>query len=131
MSPALSRISSPDLDDKPTDEKPSNALPALDHRPAWQRAFIGDAAEQHDTQRALGSRHIMMIGASPSPLLVRRSPPSPAIGGTIGTGIFLSAGSVCALSLSSLSLSSLSPPSLSPLLTRRSLVAGCCARRSR
>lgn len=46
-------------------------------RPAWQRIVAGDAKEGYDTQRALNTRHIMMI----------------AIGGTIGTGIFLSAGS--------------------------------------
>lgn len=32
-------------------------------RPAWQRIVAGDAQEGHDTQRALNTRHIMMIGA--------------------------------------------------------------------
>lgn len=30
--------------------------------PRWARFLIGDAAEGYETKRALGSRHIMMIG---------------------------------------------------------------------
>ena len=40
-------------------------------RPAWKRIFAGDAQEGYETQRALQSRHIMMIGACPPDL--RRS----------------------------------------------------------
>ena len=56
-------------------EKPSDAdvekreAPLVDEhdasRPAWQRIVAGDAKEGYDTQRALNTRHIMMIGASP------------------------------------------------------------------
>ncbi|KZT06560.1 uncharacterized protein LAESUDRAFT_736951 [Laetiporus sulphureus 93-53] len=45
-------------------------------RPLWKRIFAGDADDSHQTKRGMGSRHLTMI----------------AIGGTIGTGIFLSAG---------------------------------------
>lgn len=41
---------------------PSLAANDLAARPAWKRALIGDAAQGHDTKRALGSRQIMMIG---------------------------------------------------------------------
>ncbi|KII94543.1 hypothetical protein PLICRDRAFT_33339 [Plicaturopsis crispa FD-325 SS-3] len=54
------------------------------HRPVWKRAFgVGAENEGYEstTKRAMLSRHLMMI----------------AIGGTIGTGIFLSAGSAIAL----------------------------------
>ncbi|KAI0782594.1 amino acid permease [Abortiporus biennis] len=51
------------------------------HKVLWKRFLTGDANEVHDVQRKLNSRHIMMI----------------AIGGTIGTGIFLSAGSSVAI----------------------------------
>ncbi|CCL99553.1 uncharacterized protein FIBRA_01571 [Fibroporia radiculosa] len=47
---------------------------------AWKRFFTGNADGTHTTQRGMGPRHLMMI----------------AIGGTIGTGIFLSAGSAVA-----------------------------------
>jgi len=57
-------------------EPPSNSKRRL-----WKRILTGDAHEAYDTQRAMHSRHIVMI----------------AIGGTIGTGIFLSAGSAIAL----------------------------------
>lgn len=49
----------------------------------WKRVIVGsrDASTENETKRAMQSRHLMMI----------------AIGGTIGTGIFLSAGSAIAL----------------------------------
>ncbi|KAG1736432.1 amino acid permease/ SLC12A domain-containing protein [Suillus paluster] len=49
----------------------------------WKRFAVGssDASAENETKRAMQSRHLMMI----------------AIGGTIGTGIFLSAGSAIAL----------------------------------
>ncbi|TFK33264.1 amino acid permease/ SLC12A domain-containing protein [Crucibulum laeve] len=47
----------------------------------WKKLTTGGASVQHETQRGMKSRHLMMI----------------AIGGTIGTGIFLSAGSAIAL----------------------------------
>ncbi|KAF9008046.1 amino acid permease-domain-containing protein [Cyathus striatus] len=47
----------------------------------WRRVGLGNAKEEYQTQRGMKSRHLMMI----------------AIGGTIGTGIFLSAGSSIAL----------------------------------
>ncbi|TBU58638.1 amino acid permease-domain-containing protein [Dichomitus squalens] len=47
----------------------------------WTRVFVGDASQDKETKRAMQSRHMIMI----------------AIGGTIGTGIFLSAGSAVAL----------------------------------
>ncbi|KAH9884943.1 amino acid permease/ SLC12A domain-containing protein [Cubamyces lactineus] len=46
----------------------------------WKRILVGNASEQNETKRAMKSRHLTMI----------------AIGGTIGTGIFLSAGSAIA-----------------------------------
>ena len=77
------------------DESDSQRAPP---RLRWVRLLLGDATAAHDTKRALDSRHIMMIGASPPPRprSLRRTHTSrnPAIGGTIGTGIFLSAGSV-------------------------------------
>ncbi|KAI0083374.1 amino acid permease/ SLC12A domain-containing protein [Irpex rosettiformis] len=50
----------------------------------WKRfvfIVVGEYEYENETKRALGSRHVMMI----------------AIGGTIGTGIFLSAGSAVSL----------------------------------
>ncbi|KAG2142748.1 amino acid permease-domain-containing protein [Suillus bovinus] len=49
----------------------------------WKRFIVGssNASAENETKRAMQSRHLMMI----------------AIGGTIGTGIFLSAGSAIAL----------------------------------
>lgn len=35
-------------------------------KPTWQRILTGDAKEGYDTKRALQTRHIMMIGVSPS-----------------------------------------------------------------
>ena len=49
-------------------------------RTGWKR-FLGSGEEGYQTSRSMRSRHLMMI----------------AIGGTIGTGIFLSAGSSIAL----------------------------------
>ncbi|KAH8092518.1 amino acid permease-domain-containing protein [Cristinia sonorae] len=65
-----------------TKELPSPAL-VHDHKrqPAWKRLLTGDANGEYETHRGMGGRHIMMI----------------AIGGTIGTGIFLSAGSAVSL----------------------------------
>jgi len=74
-----SPVASQDYDDKLQDADVSEAQ--LSTRPAWQRIFVGSATEQYETKRALDSRHIIMI----------------AIGGTIGTGIFLSAGSAVSL----------------------------------
>ncbi|KAI0638672.1 amino acid permease-domain-containing protein [Trametes polyzona] len=48
--------------------------------PMWKRVLVGNATAQNETKRAMKSRHLTMI----------------AIGGTIGTGIFLSAGSAIA-----------------------------------
>ncbi|KAM5542466.1 hypothetical protein V8D89_003925 [Ganoderma adspersum] len=50
-------------------------------RPIWKRVLVGDANQGNETKRAMQSRHLTMI----------------ALGGTIGTGIFLSAGSAVAL----------------------------------
>ncbi|KAI0832919.1 amino acid permease/ SLC12A domain-containing protein [Trametes gibbosa] len=47
----------------------------------WKRLLVGNAAPANETKRAMKSRHLTMI----------------AIGGTIGTGIFLSAGSAIAV----------------------------------
>ena len=77
--------------------------PAEVVRPTWQRVVTGGAREGFQTKRALGSRHIMMIGASVLSLMFQPgwlTGRVVAIGGTIGTGIFLSAGSVRLLSLS-------------------------------
>ncbi|KAI0677739.1 amino acid permease-domain-containing protein [Trametes maxima] len=49
-------------------------------RPIWKRVLVGTATPTNETKRAMKSRHLTMI----------------AIGGTIGTGIFLSAGSAIA-----------------------------------
>lgn len=50
------------IDDKErASSDPPAAVPA--QGPLWKRILTGDAAEGYDTQRALGSRHIMMIGA--------------------------------------------------------------------
>lgn len=58
-----------------------NLAPNSDEKlPAWKR-FLGSDEEEYQTSRSMRSRHLMMI----------------AIGGTIGTGIFLSAGSSIAL----------------------------------
>ncbi|EIW61182.1 uncharacterized protein TRAVEDRAFT_117373 [Trametes versicolor FP-101664 SS1] len=46
----------------------------------WKRLLVGNASASNETKRAMKSRHLTMI----------------AIGGTIGTGIFLSAGSAIA-----------------------------------
>lgn len=61
------------------DEAASKALPSS----VWKRFIVGssNAPAENETKRAMQSRHLMMI----------------AIGGTIGTGIFLSAGSAIAL----------------------------------
>ncbi|KAI9060005.1 hypothetical protein FKP32DRAFT_1679296 [Trametes sanguinea] len=50
-------------------------------RSMWKRMLVGNANPQNETKRAMKSRHLTMI----------------AIGGTIGTGIFLSAGSAIAV----------------------------------
>ncbi|KAI8989904.1 amino acid permease-domain-containing protein [Trametes punicea] len=47
----------------------------------WKRILVGNASAENNTKRAMKSRHLTMI----------------AIGGTIGTGIFLSAGSAIAV----------------------------------
>jgi len=62
-------------------ELPAQNEMSPDSSPAvaiWKRILVGNAEARQETQRGMGSRHLMMI----------------AIGGTIGTGIFLSAGSV-------------------------------------
>ncbi|KAG1807576.1 amino acid permease, theoretically lysine-specific [Suillus variegatus] len=61
------------------DEAASKTLPTS----GWKRFIVGssNAPAENETKRAMQSRHLMMI----------------AIGGTIGTGIFLSAGSAIAL----------------------------------
>lgn len=61
------------------DEAASKVLPSS----GWKRFIVGssNAPAENETKRAMQSRHLMMI----------------AIGGTIGTGIFLSAGSAIAL----------------------------------
>ncbi|KAI0355508.1 hypothetical protein OH77DRAFT_1496201 [Trametes cingulata] len=50
-------------------------------RSMWKRVLVGNANPANETKRAMKSRHLTMI----------------AIGGTIGTGIFLSAGSAIAV----------------------------------
>jgi len=66
----------------------------------WANVISGASSERNDTQRGMQSRHLMMIGRVTSPdlyvggVLLTRSYLYVAIGGTIGTGIFLSAGSV-------------------------------------
>ncbi|OSX59624.1 hypothetical protein POSPLADRAFT_1035841 [Postia placenta MAD-698-R-SB12] len=76
----LSSDSKADLSDpeKPGDDAASLSADAEDGRPWWKRVLVSGADGAHTTQRGMRSRHLMMI----------------AIGGTIGTGIFLSAGSV-------------------------------------
>ncbi|RPD67528.1 hypothetical protein L226DRAFT_452760 [Lentinus tigrinus ALCF2SS1-7] len=79
------------LDDEETKEKIPDAQAdvlekgSLDHgakKPSvWKRVLVGNASEDNETKRAMQSRHLTMI----------------AIGGTIGTGIFLSAGSAIAV----------------------------------
>lgn len=78
----LSSDSKADLSDpeKPGDDAASLSADAEDGRPWWKRVLASGADGAHTTQRAMRSRHLMMI----------------AIGGTIGTGIFLSAGSAVA-----------------------------------
>ncbi|KAF8432981.1 amino acid permease-domain-containing protein [Boletus edulis BED1] len=63
-----------------TEEKAANydGQQGPEHKPTLRGIF---ASSKHETKRAMQSRHLMMI----------------AIGGTIGTGIFLSAGSAIAL----------------------------------
>ncbi|KAL6307122.1 amino acid permease-domain-containing protein [Sparassis latifolia] len=72
-----------DIDSKVDDVLAIPSLAASDNvvqKSWWQRIISGNADATHDTKRAMSSRHLMMI----------------AIGGTIGTGIFLSAGSAVA-----------------------------------
>lgn len=87
------------VDDKRDEEKMSDtqSITNVPNVPIWRRILLGNATNEKQTQRAMHSRHLMMIGAGDSApreyyahmfLLVL------AIGGTIGTGIFLSAGSV-------------------------------------
>jgi amino acid permease len=63
----------------------------------WSKLSFSGADESNETQRGMQSRHLTMIGAfqtswnAATTYLYRITP---AIGGTIGTGIFLSAGSV-------------------------------------
>ncbi|KAG2120366.1 amino acid permease/ SLC12A domain-containing protein, partial [Suillus clintonianus] len=76
---------------KDTEKDPSLEVPDAPDEAAftkesasiWKRFVVGssDASAENKTKRAMQSRHLMMI----------------AIGGTIGTGIFLSAGSAIAL----------------------------------
>ena len=72
----------------------------------WATIVSGGSGAGHETHRGMKSRHLMMIGG-----YRRLMPSSPlgaymsnvlAIGGTIGTGIFLSAGSVSVTRSSSL-----------------------------
>ncbi|KAI0076970.1 hypothetical protein K474DRAFT_1644184 [Panus rudis PR-1116 ss-1] len=89
--PALSRSASNSWTSKDLDEglceKKTTRSPAVESltsqeekKSMWKRVLSGDSNEQNETKRAMNGRHIMMI----------------AIGGTIGTGIFLSAGSTVA-----------------------------------
>ncbi|KAI0757972.1 amino acid permease-domain-containing protein [Fomes fomentarius] len=59
----------------------SDSVDNVAHKPLWKRVLTGDASATYQTKRAMQSRHLTMI----------------ALGGTIGTGIFLSAGSAIAL----------------------------------
>jgi amino acid permease len=65
----------------------------------WRRLasiFSGGSGEGNETQRGMQSRHLMMIGECRELFIAVGTYTSHiAIGGTIGTGIFLSAGSVC------------------------------------
>lgn len=63
--PSSSSLASKKFEGDP--EKKDNAIVAEQDasKPAWQRIVAGDAKEGYDTQRALNTRHIMMIGASP------------------------------------------------------------------
>ncbi|OSC97918.1 hypothetical protein PYCCODRAFT_1471421 [Trametes coccinea BRFM310] len=82
-----SAIETKDLSDATLEKAP---LPVDTHsvddhaatkRSMWKRVLVGNANPQNETKRAMKSRHLTMI----------------AIGGTIGTGIFLSAGSAIAV----------------------------------
>ncbi|KAG6373887.1 amino acid permease-domain-containing protein [Boletus reticuloceps] len=66
-----------------TEEKAANydGQQGPEHKPTLRGMFSTTTSSKHETKRAMQSRHLMMI----------------AIGGTIGTGIFLSAGSAIAL----------------------------------
>ena len=72
MAPAVpssaSSISSPEpkfIDDEYDKELASPSAEALQDvvQPGWKRLITGNAMEGYETQRALGSRHLMMIGA--------------------------------------------------------------------
>jgi amino acid permease len=73
------RLDDPELPDN-LESPGADAPPIAANFPAWKR-FLGSDEEEYQTSRSMRSRHLMMI----------------AIGGTIGTGIFLSAGSSIAL----------------------------------
>ena len=97
-SPALSRASSDDAKAVPDTnilEKGVDAERAPSKPPVWKRIMAGDASDGNETKRAMQSRHLTMIGKHISRVWFRAavSPSFAAIGGTIGTGIFLSAGS--------------------------------------
>ncbi|KAI0774651.1 amino acid permease-domain-containing protein [Trametes elegans] len=61
----------------PVDTQSVHNSPTIPKGSIWKRVLVGNASPQSQTKRAMKSRHLTMI----------------AIGGTIGTGIFLSAGS--------------------------------------
>lgn len=60
--------SSEPKDSKLAQDSNSNELPqpslvqSASVQPLWKRLLTGDASAEHETQRGMGSRHIMMIG---------------------------------------------------------------------
>ncbi|RDX47758.1 hypothetical protein OH76DRAFT_1353813 [Lentinus brumalis] len=89
MAPSLpeSRTPSWASTDEAKEKVPADVIEkgSIDHDaktlPLWKRVLMGNASAQNETKRAMESRHLTMI----------------AVGGTIGTGIFLSAGSAIAV----------------------------------
>jgi hypothetical protein len=60
-------LNSPSVDDKAVDYSLNGEKFALDDipsnsRPAWKAYLKGSVTVEHETKRALDSRHIMMIG---------------------------------------------------------------------
>lgn len=93
--------------DDPNEKLPSAAADILEKgsasdtvddvapKPLWKRVLTTNASASYQTKRAMQSRHLTMIGEyNYTPIKALEHSVSVALGGTIGTGIFLSAGSV-------------------------------------
>ncbi|KAI0941062.1 hypothetical protein AcW1_005123 [Taiwanofungus camphoratus] len=80
-SPASEVEQKEDTESKAQEVSELESPPSSETRTPFWKTLAGNVDEAHETKRAMASRHLMMI----------------AIGGTIGTGIFLSAGSAVSI----------------------------------